>query len=191
MSIDTNIFQSFPVLHTARLTLRDIRMVDAQQIFEMRASNRVNQFIARPTMNSFEAAVQLVEKTLLAYNSHQGIGWAGVLRDSETIIGTCGFNSIDMANNRAEIGGELSVDYWGKSIALEAVIAIANFGLNTMQLHTIEAKVSPGNRGAIALLEHIGFVKEAHFTDRIFFNDKYSDMAVYTLIKGNENFNSI
>jgi RimJ/RimL family protein N-acetyltransferase len=34
-------------------------------------------------------------------------------------------------------------------------------------------------------MERLGFVKEAHFKDRILFNNSYYDMAVYTLIKGN------
>lgn len=187
MELNTAIFDEFPVLKTERLTLRDIRLSDAQEIFEMRASGRVNQFIARPEMNEYNAASALAEKTIQAYQNKQAIGWAGVLRDNNKIIGTCGYNTIDYYNLRAEIGGELSVDYWGKNIAFEAVNAIISFGLNTMNLYSIEAKVSPGNRGAIYLLEHLGFEKEAHYKDRIYFNNKFSDMAVYTLIKGNEN----
>ncbi|MCU0434126.1 MAG: GNAT family N-acetyltransferase [Bacteroidia bacterium] len=188
MKINEKVFESFPVLKTQRLTLREIRLSDAAEIFAMRSSGRVNQFIARDAMSSLESAVQLAEKTSQAYRQRQAIGWAGVLRENERIIGTCGFNQIDFANLRAEIGGEMSVDYWGKHIALEAVEAIVRFGIEEMKLHTIEAKVSPGNRGAIYLMEHIGFRKEAHFTDRVFFDGKFSDMAVYTLIAGNEKF---
>lgn len=187
--IDTTVFKSFPVIKTDRLTLRDIRISDAAPIYKMRSSGRVNQFIPRPQMISMEASIGLIEKTILAYKNQQAIGWAGILRDNNTIIGTCGFNQIDIPNKRAEIGGELSVEYWGKNIALEAVTAIIKFGLNTMGLHTIEAKVSPDNRGAIYVMESLGFVKEAHFKDRIFFNGTYSDMAVYTLIKGSEKYN--
>lgn len=189
MSINLAVFEEFPVLKTSRLLLRDIRVSDAGQIFNMRSSGRVNQFIARNNMDDINASVQLAEKTILAFQNRQAIGWAGILRDNNDIIGTCGFNQIDFTNLRAEIGGELSVDYWGKNIALEAVITIIQFGLETMNLHSIEAKVSPENKGAIFLLEHIGFKKEAHFADRIFFNQKFSDMAVYTLIKGNEDYN--
>lgn len=188
MTINNEIFNSFPVLRSERLSLRDIRLSDAAKIFEMRASSRVNKFIARNAMNDPQNAVQLVERTQNAYNNKQAIGWAGILRDNEEIIGTCGYNQIDHPNLRAEIGGELSVEYWGKNIALEAVATVIKFGLGTMNLHTIEAKVSPANRGAIFLLEKIGFKKEAHYTDRIFFNGVFSDMAVYTLIKGNENY---
>lgn len=188
MEINTSIFDNFPVIKTERLLLREIRIADAAKIYDMRASGRVNQFIARNNMNEINAAVSLVEKTNLAYQNRTAIGWAGILRDNSDIIGTCGYNSIDFQNLRAEIGGELSVDYWGKNIALEAVCAIVKFGMETMNLHTIEAKVSPGNRGSIFILEKIGFKKEAHFVDRIFFNSAFSDMAIYSLIKGNENY---
>ena len=187
MKVNISVFDTFPILVSKKLTLREIRLSDAKQIFEMRSNQRVNQFIARPTMEAVESAEQLVERTLLAYHNRQGIGWAGLLKNSEKIIGTCGLNNIDLPNLRAEIGGELATEYWGKKIAIEVVIAIIQFGLYHMLLHTIEAKVSPDNRSAIYLLESLGFYKEAHFADRIYFNGQFMDMAVYTLIKGNEN----
>ncbi len=191
MEINSDCFETFPVLRTHRLELRELLPEDAQAIYEMRANGRVNQFIPRPRMTEYEAAEELVEKTRTAYQNKQVIGWAGVLRDQKKIIGTCGFNSIDRYNLRAEIGGEMDVKYWGKHIAQEAVEAILNYGLNTMNLHTIEAKVSPNNRGAIYVMEQLGFVKEAHFKNRIYFNSMFDDMAVYTLHKGAEKFTRI
>mgnify|MGYP000190367641 CR=1 FL=1 len=191
MIIDDIFFNEFPVLTTKRLVLRKILPEDAQKIFEMRSSGRVNQFIARENMPTIEDAEALIKSTTNAYENKQGIGWAGLLRNNKAIIGTCGYNQIDYANNRAEIGGEMSPDYWGKNIAKEAFELVVMFGLENMLLHTIEAKVSPINRAAISLLESIGFKKEAHFCERIFFKGKYFDMAVYTLIKGNEHYHLI
>jgi ribosomal-protein-alanine N-acetyltransferase len=185
-TFNERVFDVFPVLKTNRLTLREIRPEDAKRIYDMRSNGRVNQFIARPQMQKEEDALSLAERTIAAYNNKQAIGWAGILRENNAIIGTCGFNMIDTYNLRAEIGGEMATEYWGKHIAIEAVIAIIKFGLEEMNLHSIEAKVSPDNRGAIYLMEQIGFVKEAHYRDRIYFNGKFMDMAVYTLIKGNE-----
>lgn len=182
------VFDSFPLLKTKRLTLREIRKEDAKRIYDMRSNGRVNAFIARPEMDKLEDALSLAERTIEAYNNKQAIGWAGILRDSNEIIGTCGFNSIDRLNLRAEIGGEMATEFWGKNIAIEAVIAIIRFGFGEMNLHTIEAKVSPDNRGAIFLLEQIGFKKEAHFKERIYFREKFSDMAIFTLLRGNEQY---
>ena len=187
-TFNNKVFDTFPIIKTNRLTLREIRLEDAKRIFDMRSNGRVNTFIARPNMQKQEDAVGLAERTINAFKNKQTIGWAGILKDYNEIIGTCGFNMIDSYNLRAEIGGEMATEYWGKNIAIEAVIAIIQFGLEEMNLHSIEAKVSPNNRGAIYLMEQIGFVKEAHYKDRILFNNTFSDMAVYTLLKGNEKY---
>lgn len=183
MAINETVFDRFPVIQTERLLLRQIELKDAVEIMHMRQNKRVNQFIARSSITGIEAAEELVKKTADAFELKAGIGWAGILRYGSEIIGTCGFNRIDYLNNRAEIGGELSVDYWGKNIALEAVQAIVSFGFEEMNLHAIEAFVSPQNRGAVFLLESLGFEKEAHFKDRVYFNGTYQDMAVYTLFR--------
>lgn len=180
--VNTSVFTSFPVLTTRRLVLREIRPSDAPAIFEMRTNGRINQFIARETMRSLEDAEDLVTRTIQAFQDKQGIGWAGLVEGSNQLIGTCGFNHIDYPNLRAEIGGELSTDFWGKHLALEAVTEIVKFGFETLKLHSIEARVDPTNRGAIFLLSKLGFQREALFRDRIFFNGSFRDLAVYAFV---------
>jgi ribosomal-protein-alanine N-acetyltransferase len=179
-AVNLDCFSEFPTLKTPRLTLRQIGLEDATAIFEMRKNQRVNQFIARPAMTKAEDAEMLVKKVADGFAAKTSIGWAGLLRDDSSCIGTCGFNSIEHANLRAEIGGEMATEYWGKGIALEAVTAILSFGFANIGLHTVEAKVSPQNRGAIAVLEQLGFRQEALFKERIYFNGQFADMAVYT-----------
>ncbi len=181
--VNTSVFEEFPVMETRRLTLRSIALTDAESIFGMRSNAAVNRFIARDSMFSSDSAVTLVKKTTEAFDNQLDIGWAGVLRNQNSIIGTCGFNSIDYPNLRAEIGGEMAANYWGKHLALEATNAIVQFGFDQLKLHSIEAKVNPNNRGAIFLLKQLGFEQEALFKDRIYFNKAYQDMAVYTVFK--------
>ena len=183
MKVNDSVFNSFPILKTKRLTLRNILPGDAEAIFAMRSNQAVNQFIARDSMLSASDAETLVQKTNDTFAAFKGIGWAGLLREHNTIIGSCGFNQIDYPNLRAELGGELATSYWGKHIALEAAQTIVQFGFEQLELHSIEAKLSPENRGAIHLLECMGFTKEAHFKDRIYFKGKFMDMAVYSVLK--------
>lgn len=187
IAFNDKVFNTFPILKTPRLTLREIRPEDARRIFEMRSNGRVNEFIARPKMETESDALKLTERTIAAYQNKQAIGWAGILRDENEIIGTCGFNMIETHNLHSEIGGEMATEYWGKHIAQEAVKAIITFGLDEMNLQTIEAKVSPHNRGAIYVMEQLGFIKEAHFKNRIYFGGQFTDMAVYTLQAANFN----
>ncbi|MEQ8324365.1 MAG: GNAT family N-acetyltransferase [Vicingaceae bacterium] len=172
----------FPLIKTKRLTLKAIEIEDAHAIYKMRSTKAVNRFIARVPMDDPANAKELVNKTMEAFKNKMAIGWAGILRNGNNIIGTCGFNKIDHLNNSAELGGELSSDFWGKGIAFEAVQAIVNYGIFELKLHRIEAYIDPANRGAIAILEALDFKKEAHFRDKILFQGTYMDMTVYSLL---------
>jgi ribosomal-protein-alanine N-acetyltransferase len=185
--LNLNCFDRYPELKTSRLTLRRILPQDAKRIFEMRSNANTNRYILRNEMTDASTAKDLVDAVNEGYVNKQALAFAGLLRDQKQIIGTCGFNRIDHLNNRAEIGGELFVDYWGKRIALEAVHAIISYGFKEMNLHAIEAKVLPQNRGAIAILNQLGFEKEAHFKEFAFFNSAYHDLCVYTLFQDSFN----
>lgn len=179
--INMQVFESFPVLKTSRLTLRSLTPADAPAIFGMRSSGLVATWIPRKLMEEKNAAEKLITRTTDAYRNKQGIAWAAVLRDEGDIIGTCGFNRIELQHARAEIGGEMNPAYWGKRLPPEAVKAIIDFGFNVMNLHSIEARVLPGNRSAIALIDLLGFEKEAHFRDYFFYEESFHDLAVYSL----------
>ena len=166
--------------------MRGVTESDGATIYRMRSMARISEFIARQPMRDETEGFELAKKTREAFENRTGIGWTGILRGKGESIGTCGFNAIDIPNLHGEIGGEMSTRYWGKGIAQEAFQAIVRFGLYTMNLQTIEAKVAPGNRSAIHLLLESGFVKEAHFKRRIYFNEQFLDLAVYTLHKGSE-----
>jgi len=174
------IFSSFPLIETRRMVLRELILEDAIQILKMRSSKKVNQHIARPEMDSEEKAKSLVTRCHEMFQNKAGIPWAGVIKGSNELIGTCGFNMLDWDNRRAEIGGELSPDFWGKNIAFEAVEAIIKFGFENLELHAIEAKMLASNRSALYVLQKLGFEKEAHFKERVYFNNTYHDLVVYT-----------
>jgi [ribosomal protein S5]-alanine N-acetyltransferase len=182
MNLNESVFDAFPVLKTRRLVLREFRMEDAEAIFWLRNNPAVGRFIARQS-SGLEQSKELVNKVIKGFENHESIGWAATLRSDDRFIGGCGLNRIEKENLRAEIGGELIPDYWGKAIAKEAVEAIVNFGLDIYKLHSIEARVMPENRGAVKILEELQFQKEAHLKDAIFFKDRFWDMAIYSRIK--------
>ena len=179
--MDLSGFRVFPVLSTRRITLRKFNPEDAEMIFEMRKNERLNQFILRENMNQMADAGALINKMTDSYRNKTGIAWAGIDKETGRFIGSCGFNRIELENNRAEIGGEMMVDYWGKHLALEALDAILDYGFTKLKLHSVEARVLPENRSAVYLLGQLGFEQEAHFRDRVFYDDEYHDLAVYSL----------
>jgi ribosomal-protein-alanine N-acetyltransferase len=51
-----------------------------------------------------------------------------------------------------------------------------------MKLHSVEANVNPANNSSIKLLKKNKFVKEAHYKENYFYDGKFLDSAVYSLL---------
>lgn len=180
-------FNKFPVLKSKRLTMRPIKIEDAPEIFEMQTDDLVMEYIAKKKTESLEDVEALIQHISEAYEKQEMLCWAAVIRDGNKIIGTCGFNRIEKENLRAEIGGALSPRYWGVGVAYEAVKQIVDYGFESLGLHAIEAKVDANNRSAIFLLEQLGFVREGHFKDRMYFEGSFYAIDIYTKFRDSKN----
>src|SRR5688500_18727940 len=107
------------------------------------------------------------------------------------MIGNICLWNISREHHKAEIGYVLSTEYHRKGLMDEAVKQVLEYGFNSMKLHSVQANVNPGNIASIKLLEKNGFVKEAHFRENFFYNGRYLDSAIYSLLApaaGNDKF---
>ena len=98
------------------------------------------------------------------------------------LIGTIGFWQIDKENYRAEIGYLLHPDQQGNGLMQEAIETVLQYGFQTMKLHSVEANVNPANIASIKLLEKKKFNKEAFFKENYYYNGKFLDTSVYSLL---------
>jgi ribosomal-protein-alanine N-acetyltransferase len=64
----------------------------------------------------------------------------------------------------------------------EALLKVINYGFKVINLHSIEANVNPGNAASIKLLEKNKFVREAYFKENYFYNGKFLDTVIYSLL---------
>ena len=150
----------------------------------MQHDELVLKYIYNKKLETLQDVEKQINDIAAAYQRQEMLCWTATIRAGKTIIGTCGFNRIEKENLRAEIGGTLSPRYWGARVAMEAVGQIVDYGLTSLGLHTIEARVNADNRSAIFLLERLGFVKEAHFRKRMLVHGKqFKDLVVYTKFK--------
>ena len=73
------------------------------------------------------------------------------------MIGTVGFSSFNIKNNSAEIGYVLNSEFWGKGIAVEAVLEILKFAFNNLALSKVEDIFLPDNTQSRRVLEKCNF----------------------------------
>lgn len=173
-------FDPFPFLETERLLLREISIEDTEDIFVLRTNPDAMKYINRPALQSNDDAMELIKKMT---NIAERINWGITLKNQDKIIGTIGYHKIDKENYRAEIGYMLSPEYWNTGLMTEAITKVIEYGFNEMNLHSIEAIINPENSVSRKILEKFNFIKEGYFRENFFFEGKFLDSEVYSLLK--------
>jgi ribosomal-protein-alanine N-acetyltransferase len=175
-------FSPFPNLETERLLLRRVDSNDVKEIFALRSNPETMKYIPRPLVKTDEDALEHIAMIDTKIDSNEGINWAITLKDNPKLIGIIGHYRIKPEHYRAEIGYMLLPEYQGKGIISEAVREAVKYGFNVMNLHSIEAIIAPKNYGSAKVLEKNGFVKEAHLRENEFYEGRFLDTVIYSIL---------
>jgi len=177
-------FTIFPVLHTDRLILKEITDKDATELFNMRSNPEIMKYVDRPAPNSINDILELIERMRVMKTKGEGISWGIFKKDNPDLkIGNIGLFRIIAEHYRAEIGYMLAIEEQQRGIMYEAMQAVLQYGFDVMNLHSMEANINPENIGSQKLLEKAGFVREAYFRENYYFNGRFIDSAIYSLLK--------
>jgi [ribosomal protein S5]-alanine N-acetyltransferase len=177
-------FSPFPDITTERLLLRRMTKQDAGEIFFLRSNEVVMKYVDRPRAASLQDAEDFLEVINKSLDATDGITWGITIRENpEKLIGYIGYWRMKKEHYRAEIGYMLNPAFWKKGIMKEAILAVLDFGFDTMHLHSIEANINSGNAASGGVLEATGFIKEAHFKEDFFFDGTFRDTVIYSRLK--------
>jgi ribosomal-protein-alanine N-acetyltransferase len=178
-------FTVFPVLYTERLILKEITDKDASILFEMRRDPEIMKYIDRPIPKSIDDIFDLIQKMEMMKSKGEGISWGIFKKENPDLkIGNIGLFRIIAEHYRAEIGYMLNTGNHQQGIMFEAIQKVIEFGFKEMNLHSIEANINPENSASRKLLEKAGFVREAYFKENYFFNGRFIDSEIYSLLNG-------
>ncbi|MEJ7611303.1 MAG: GNAT family N-acetyltransferase [Ferruginibacter sp.] len=175
-------FQPFPVINTNRLLLRATEASDLETLFRLRSDTTVMRYIDKPLAKNREDIRELLQKIPEGVNNNTGISRAIEWNETKKMIGQIGFWRIDKENHRGEVGYMLLPEYCGMGIGSEALAAALKHGFTDFKLHSVEANVNPENAASIRMLEKQGFVKEAYFRENYYYNGKFLDSAIFSLL---------
>lgn len=181
--INDDVFNVFPELETDRLFLMGFEKSDAEEIFKMRSDEKVQKYLDRDLHKSVEESQVMVDGMINSFNNKEAINWIIRRKNTMDVVGYVGYWRLIKHNVRAEIGYALKPEFWGTGYMSEAFIKVIEFGFNNLCLHSIEANVNPANASSIKLLEKFGFKREAFFREDYFYNGKFLDTAIYSLLE--------
>ncbi|KAF3886691.1 MULTISPECIES: GNAT family N-acetyltransferase [Nostocales] len=174
-------FQNFPRIETKNLILRETKLADAEEVFQIFASDDVTKYHDVETATHVEQAQFLIERRAQRFQNKQAIRWGIARKEDNIIIGSCGYG----IKNRfqVEIGYELAREHWRKGIMTEALGAIIKWGFQELDINRIEAMVLVENIASIKLLEKLGFLQEGLLREYGFWKGKFHDLKLFSLLR--------
>jgi [ribosomal protein S5]-alanine N-acetyltransferase len=138
-------FTPFPLLTTEKLILWQLTLEDDNEIFFLRSDSEVNKYLDRPIAKKVDDARRFINKIKDSISKNELIFWAVSIKESTKLVGTICLWNISEDETTAEIGFELLSDYQGKGIIQELLPIVLKFGLETMNLKSIEGEMDPNN----------------------------------------------
>lgn len=172
------------ILQTTRLQLRPVDMRDAEAMSIYRSDPETNQFLSL-IPKSLDDIYGFIQKTNPKINiPGSWFQFVIIEKESNKLIGDIGVHFLDdnSDNKQVEIGYTLNKDFRGKGYANEALSKIIGYLFGQLKKHRITASIDPKNISSVRLIEKLGFRKEAHFIESLFFHGEWVDDVIYALL---------
>ena len=176
--------QSLPMsaLPTERLILRKITMDDRDAVFAWAKDPEVSRYGSWDAHRTPHDTETFIEFCLKQYD-HEGLGpWAIELRETNAVIGTCGFGHVERLDRCGGIGYFLAKPQWGKGYATEAVRAVLRFGFGPLALNRIDARCMPVNTASERVMQKVGMKYEGLLRKAMYKNGAFHDVKLYARI---------
>jgi RimJ/RimL family protein N-acetyltransferase len=173
----------FPAITTERLALRDLEANDGPRVFSYHRHPDVARFQSWGTESV--DVIQRYIRNLAAVEPGEPGHWYQVgvyLRESDKLIGDCGFRVLENAPEQAEVGITVAPEFQGQGYAAEALQALLNYLFKTLMKHRVVGSVDPRNTASIRLLERAGLRKEAHFVKSLWFRGEWVDDVIFAIL---------
>ncbi|WP_316785221.1 GNAT family N-acetyltransferase [Pedobacter frigiditerrae] len=152
-------FNTFPILKTERLIIRQLEIGDEQEIFTLRSDDEINKYLDRPISHTLEEARNFIIKINEYVLNNDALYWALTLGDDNTLVGTICLYGFSDENLSCEIGYELLTNFQGQGIMQEAAKEVIYYAFNTIKVQKIEASLHKDNQCSIQLLDKLSFKK--------------------------------
>lgn len=172
-----------PVLSTSRLQLRPLVAEDAGSLFAAYSDPVVMEFWSCRPHGSVAQTRTLLELQAAATATGAELHFAIERCSDRAVIGACAYKSWRGKHRRGDLSYLLARAAWGQGYASESIERLLEYGFTELDLHSVEAGVTPGNADSGRLLERLGFRLEGHLRENYWAEDRFVDSLVYGLLR--------
>ena len=163
------------VLETDRLLLREMKMSDAEKLYEMECNPNVHKYLWNKPITSIEEVYEYIELVRDQYVKNEIGRFVVIEKESNELMGWAGLKyNTEMVNNKVnfyDIGYRLNEKFWSKGYASEASFAWLDYGFNVLKINVMQAAAHADNIGSNIILEKIGLkMTENYLEDGVYWN---------------------
>lgn len=174
------------LFETERLAMRNITMSDKEVIYHLYTDPKVIRFDNTNGLKSMEEVETFITQLSHPYVQNHTQRFAVIEKETNQMIGTCGYRNWDRTSSHAEIGGNIVSSCWRKGFATEIVPALVRYGFYTLNLNKLHAYTVTKNIAVVKLLEKNKFKKEGVLRQYYRINEKYEHVYLYGKLKQEE-----
>ena len=157
---------------------------DAASVYQLIESNRAYLREWLPWIDytqSIEDERSFISNTRTQYQNNQSFTYT--IWHQQQIAGIAGYNQIDWANRKTEIGYWLATQYQGQGIMTRSCHALIEYAFDDLKLHTVEIRCATMNTRSCAIPLRLGFTQEGIMRQAEWLYDHFVDHRLYGLLK--------
>jgi RimJ/RimL family protein N-acetyltransferase len=173
--------QALPIIASAGITLRELRIEDAPTLFAMLSTEEATRFISPPP-TSVEGFARFIEWAIAERKSGNYICFAVVPAGMTTAVGLFQVRALDPLFGVAEWGFAIGSEFWGTGIFAEGAREVMAFAFEVVGVHRLEARASVTNGRGNGALRKIGAVQEGVLRRSFLRHGQHHDQVMWSLL---------
>lgn len=170
-------------LETDRLVLREFREDDWRGLHAIESLEEVNRY-QDYDLHTAERSRDYVKRIVAdaAAEPRVVIDLAITKRGDDTPIGRIGFRRSGHELRTGEIWFVLAPGEQHQGLVTEAARAVIDMAFRALGMHRLYGDCDPRNTRSAALMERLGFRREAHFVQNVFIKGEWVDSLIYAVL---------
>lgn len=171
---------SFVRLVGDRVVIRRLEPADAGPLAAYRSVPEVSRY---QTWTSFDLAqAEALIEEMASVEPGPGQWYQLAIEARGELVGDLGYLIDQREHATARIGYSLDPAHQGQGLATEALVVFLDWAFPAHRLHRVIASVDPRNTRSSALLERLGFRREAHHVEALWFKGEWADDLVFAML---------
>jgi RimJ/RimL family protein N-acetyltransferase len=175
---------AFTELRSPRLILRRLQRADLPALCEYRSLPEVARYQSWESFGPDEAARLIDGQSGLEPNvPGTWFQLAIVAAAAGVLVGDCGLHCRQDDSRQMEIGITLALAHQGRGYATETLGLVLDYLFVRLDKHRVTAITDADNEAAAALLRRLGFRREGHFIENVWFKGKWGSEFSFALLQ--------